>query len=603
MSTTRKQFPIRKTTTPFLLALGLAVLGSTAFAQTTDSIIATDYSAAETWPGQTPNPGNVRISRTGSTTGAFTVWLKLSGTAVRNADYSLGGVVGTYAIIPAGSAQLDIPINVLDDLTTEVAETVRVELDDETASGTSVPYILGNDDRADVNIADNDDPNTLPRAVVSVMAVQNGAEGTNGTSVPGAFRITRTANLDVEVTVAYEVGGSATPGDDYAELSGSVTIPAGVASADVSVAPVDDSILESPESVTLTILPPVCVAIFPPPPECYTIGLPASASVTILDDEIPPPPPTVTFNLGQDTTVFGLPARVNGSFTAASANGYITSYAVRVDGVVRFSAQIDYVQPPEPGTPFEFSFSVTNLTTTGTHQFHVTATDDQGLSTTANRALFITAIQPPPPPPATFSIIALDDEAAETLPGEPPNLGRFLFTMTGTPGDIFFQYGFAGTAREGVDYTLSFGPWNSTNIGVTNIVSQEITVVPVDDYLLEGTETVKMQLCFVEIAFIYGVGAPIGVFCTGDTPGLNATINLLDNDTTPPPFPVVRVTASDADAREVSPLSGEPLNPGAFTLTLTAPATNDLLVSYALAAATANPTVDRKSTRLNSSHQ
>ena len=575
------------------MVIGLAVFGSAAQAQPTVSIIATDYSAAETWPGQAPNPASVRVSRTGSTAGALTVWLKLTGTAVRNADYSIGGVVGTYAIIPAGSAHLDLPIHVLDDLTTEVVETLRVELDDETGSGTAVPYILGNDDRADVNLADNDDPNTPPRAVVSVMAVQNGAEGTNGTPVPGVLRFSRSQNLNVALTVNYTVGGTATPGSDYGGLSGIVTIPSGVAFADVTVSPVDDAALENLETVSATISPSSCPGIFPPPPDCYLIGVPASAAVTIADNEIPPPPPTVTFALGQDPSVFGLPARVNGSFTASSSNGFIASYVVRVDGVVRFFGDTGYPVSPAPGTPFDFSFSVTNLTTTGTHQFQVTATDDQGFSTTTNRALFIIALQPPPPPPATFSIIALDNEAAETLPGEPPNLGRFLFTMTGTPNDVFFQYSFAGTAREGVDYTLIFGPANSTNIGVTNIVTQEITVVPVDDYLLEGTETVKMQLCFIEIAFIYGVGAPIGVFCTGDTPGLSATVNILDNDTTPPPFPVVRVTASDADAREVSPLSGEPLNPGAFTLTRTAPATNELTVNYALAAATANPTVSR----------
>ena len=586
-----------KTLTLLLLLLCVAAFSPLAFGQTTVSIIATDYSAAETWPGQTPNPGNVRITRTGNTAGAFTVWLKLSGTAVRGADYSLGGVVGTYAIIPAGSAQLDIPINVLDDLTTEVAETVRVELDDNTSSGVAVPYTISNDNRAIVNIADNDDPNTPPRAVVSVMAVQNAAEGTNGVIVPGTFRFTRTANLNIAVTVTYSVGGSAISGSDYDALSGSVTIPAGVASADVSVLPVDDSVLESLESVTLSILPSSCPGIFPPPPDCYTIGAPASASVTILDNEIPPPPPTVTFNVGQDATVFGLPARVNGSFTASSSNGFIASYIVRVDGAVRFSGNTGYPVTPAPGTPFDFSFSITNLTTTGTHQFQVTATDDQGLSTTTNRALFITAIQPPPPPPATYSIVTLDSEASETVTNELPNIGRFLFTRTGTPGNLEFAFfTFTGSAREGVDYAVIYSPWNSTMNGVTNIVTQEITIYPKDDLLIEGDETVKLELCFPIITMIEsgGAGAPTGSYCTGNTPGQNATITIHDNDTTPPPFPVVSVIASDADAQEVSPLSGQPQNPGAFTITRTAPATNDVTVNYSLSrpVATAIPTLN-----------
>ena len=54
-----------KTLTLLLLSLCVAAFSPLAFAQTTVSIIATDYSAAETWPGQTPNPGNVRITQIG----------------------------------------------------------------------------------------------------------------------------------------------------------------------------------------------------------------------------------------------------------------------------------------------------------------------------------------------------------------------------------------------------------------------------------------------------------------------------------------------------------------------------------------------------------
>ncbi len=42
------------------------------------------------------------------------------------------------------------------------------------------------------------------------------------------------------------------------------------------------------------------------------------------------------------------------------------------------------------------------------------------------------------------------------------------------------------------------------------------------------------------------------------------------------------MTASDADAQKVSPISGEPQNPGVFTLTRTVPLTNGLAVNYSL---------------------
>src|SRR4051812_10886836 len=191
---------------------GLAASASSARAQTIVNIIATDFTAAETWPGQEANPANIRITRTGSTANALAVWVKISGTATRNSDYAFGITVGAFVTIPPMSAQLDIPIHVLDDALTEPVENVRIDLDDETSSGLPVPYTIGDHKRAEVSIADSDDPNLPPRVVVSIAALHDAVEGTNGAPVPGAFRITRTANLDVEVTVACAVTGSAFPG-------------------------------------------------------------------------------------------------------------------------------------------------------------------------------------------------------------------------------------------------------------------------------------------------------------------------------------------------------------------------------------------------------
>ena len=71
--TPMKTFPLP------LLACGLLVLAATARAQTTVTIAATDPDAAETVAGQPANPGNIRVTRTGSTANARTVWVKVSG--------------------------------------------------------------------------------------------------------------------------------------------------------------------------------------------------------------------------------------------------------------------------------------------------------------------------------------------------------------------------------------------------------------------------------------------------------------------------------------------------------------------------------------------
>jgi acetyl esterase/lipase len=69
---------------------------------------------------------------------------------------------------------------------------------------------------------------------------------------PGRFTITRNSQGG-DLMVTYTVSGTATAGDDYVALPGSVTIPAGQASAQVEVIPIDDDFLETAEMVIVTL--------------------------------------------------------------------------------------------------------------------------------------------------------------------------------------------------------------------------------------------------------------------------------------------------------------------------------------------------------------
>ena len=51
----------------------------------------------------------------------------------------------------------------------------------------------------------------------------------------------------------YVVTGSATTASDYAALAGSVTIPAGAASAALTLTPINDTAVEDNEIVVLTL--------------------------------------------------------------------------------------------------------------------------------------------------------------------------------------------------------------------------------------------------------------------------------------------------------------------------------------------------------------
>ena len=100
---------------------------------------------------------------------------------------------------------------------------------------------------------------------------------------PGRFTIVRDGSLAEPVTVSYTVKGSATSGSDYVHLSGSIIIPASRASASFDLIPIDDRAVEEGEIVVLTISPSAS----------YDIGAPASATVTIDDNDATAPPSQV----------------------------------------------------------------------------------------------------------------------------------------------------------------------------------------------------------------------------------------------------------------------------------------------------------------------
>src|SRR5262249_5464086 len=122
-----------------------------------------------------------------------------------------------------------------------------------------------------VTIADDFTPPTVTVTTTIATAAESGP-------TPGVFTITRTggtAGLDADLAVNFTVGGTATNGVDYVALGSSVLIPAGQVSATVTVMPIDDGIVEGDETVILTLQPGP-----------YLIGAPASATVTITDNEL-----------------------------------------------------------------------------------------------------------------------------------------------------------------------------------------------------------------------------------------------------------------------------------------------------------------------------
>ena len=73
-------------------------------------------------------------------------------------------------------------------------------------------------------------------------------------SQAGVFTITRTGSTTAALSVSYSPSGTAINGTDYASLSGSVSIPAGSATATVSISPVN-GVFPADTTAQLTLLP------------------------------------------------------------------------------------------------------------------------------------------------------------------------------------------------------------------------------------------------------------------------------------------------------------------------------------------------------------
>jgi len=166
--------------------------------------------------------------------------------------------------------------------------------------------------------------NAFTPATVSVAASDASASETGPDN--GTFTFTRTGSTAAALVVQYRVTGTATNGSDYASLSGSVTIPAGAATATVTVRPVDDPNAEGSETVDLTVLPD----------GAYTVGNPPTATVTIADNDRP----VVTIVA---TDASASEAGDTGTFTITRTGP--TTAALRVTFTANGSAQsgIDYV--------------------------------------------------------------------------------------------------------------------------------------------------------------------------------------------------------------------------------------------------------------------
>ena len=113
---------------------------------------------------------------------------------------------------------------------------------------------------------------------------------------PGTFRIIRSGSTVSALTVNYTIAtgaGQATSADYTPALTGSAIIPAGQSFLDITITPVDDTLVEGAEKVTLTLNDT----------GSYDVGAPGTATITIADDVSANKAPTAVVLSNTVTTI------------------------------------------------------------------------------------------------------------------------------------------------------------------------------------------------------------------------------------------------------------------------------------------------------------
>jgi hypothetical protein len=418
------------------------------------TVLASDAEAAEGG-----NTGRFTVRRAGNTNAALTVAYALGGPASNGVDYiALPGSV----VVPAGVMSVDVVVNPSDDNVVEPTEQVTLQLQAPVCPAIFPPpddcYLLGSAAYAAVHIRDNDtNPPPVTNVVTVVTVAASDPEAAEGGNT-GRFTVTRSGGTNVALTVWYELGGTASNGVDYAALPGAVSIPAGATSVGVIVDPVDDSLIEQTEQVMLTVVAPMCAAIYPPPAGCYAVGNANRAAVYIRDNETnaPPhtnPPPVVVTVTATDSYA------IEGPLTnCGPAVMWVTN---RVDGTNIFVG--------------------TNWMVWNTNKFET-------------------------------------------------NTATFRIRRGGaTNAALTVGYVLGGTASNGLDYVQLAG----TATIPAGERSARVVVVPVDDSLVEGIETVVLKL--VPAPAVSNAAAP---FVLGWPHQAGAI--LIDNDVPRPPTRTLR---------------------------------------------------------------
>src|SRR5439155_21217088 len=380
-------------------------------------------------------------------------------------------------------------------------------------------------------------------------------------------------------------------------LSGAVTIPAGAASATVTVTPVDDALVEGSETVVLSVAANAA----------YAVGSPASATVTITDNDSAPTVDTTAPTVSLTAPANG--ATVSGSSVTVSANA---SDNVGVVGV-QFKLDGANLGAEDSSASYSVSWNTTSIAN-GTHTLTGVARDAAGNQTTSAAATVTVSNSTS----TGTNVVWVEDAVpagAQSVPGyggeawswvgssPTPYSGakahqsivlsglhnHYFYGATATlsvgAGDKLFAYVYLDPSNPPSEVMLHWndGSWEHRAYwGANNITTYGTDGTPGRYYvgaLPAAGQWARLEVPASAVALegrtLNGMGFSLyGGRATWDAAGKSSV--------TTTTLPSVTVTASDANASEAN------RDPGAFTIARTGSTSASLTVNYTLGGTAGN---------------
>ena len=441
------------------------------------------------------------VTKTGGTSVSSSVnYATADGTAISGSDYTAASGTLTFA---AGETTKTIPVSTIDDNVIESAETVLVNLSSPT-NGATITTAQGSG-----TINDND----------ASFAIGNAAAVTEGGTL--SYTVTKTGGTSGSFSVNYATAnGSAMAGSDYTAASGTLTFAAGETTKTITVATIDDSVVESAETVLVNLSSPTNGA---------TITA-AQGSGTINDND-------VAFAISNAT---GAMEGGTLTFTVTKAGTTSSSYSVNyatANGTATSGSDYTATSGTLTFLPGDTTKTIT-VATIDDSVVEPAETVLMNLSAPTGNATITTA-------QGSATIIDNDVSFAISNAAAVTEGGTLTFTVTrsGTTSSGFsVNYATAsGTATSGSDFTATSG----TLTFLASETTKTITVATIDDSIIESAETMLVNLSSptggATITTPQGSGTindnDSGPVANADTTSFDCsayqTVNLVANDTDP----------------------------------------------------------------------